>query len=127
MQTSAMASAAIDKSDRLIGSDKIGGAPVFNDAGDSLGSINTVMIDKRSGQIKYAVLALGGLLGVGVKYYPVPWKTLEYEWQIGGYFVDVAKSRLVDAPNYEGSDTPDWGDPSYGRQIDDFYGSFPGL
>ena len=125
MQSNAMAPAAVDETDRLIGSDKIGGAAVFNDAGDSLGSINAVMIDKRSGQIEYAVLSLGGFLGVGSKYYPVPWKALEYEWQIGGYFVDLDKSRLVDAPSYEGNDTPDWNDPNFGRQIDDFYGPFP--
>jgi len=56
MQSNAMAPAAVDETDRLIRSDKIGGAAVFKDAGDSLGSINAVMIDKRSGQIKYLII-----------------------------------------------------------------------
>lgn len=121
MQNEAMTSTALDGADRLIGSDKIGGAAVYNNAGDSLGSIANVMIDKRSGQIKYAVLSLGGFLGVGSRYFPLPWRALEYEPQIAGYFVELDKNRLAEAPSYGGSDTPDWSDQNYTWQIDDFY------
>ena len=37
------------------------------------GSIERVMIDKRSGQVAYAVLSFGGFLGLGGDYYPIPW------------------------------------------------------
>ena len=34
------------------------------------------MIDKKSGQVTYAVLSFGGFLGMGKDYYPVPWESL---------------------------------------------------
>jgi sporulation protein YlmC with PRC-barrel domain len=34
----------------VISSDKVEGTSVYNDAGDKLGSIDDLMIDKRSGQ-----------------------------------------------------------------------------
>ena len=49
----------------IISSDKVEGTAVYNNAGDKLGSIDDLMIDKRSGQIRYAVLEFGGFLGMG--------------------------------------------------------------
>ena len=57
----------------------------------------------------------------------LPWKALTYEPNIGGYVVDLDKSRLEDAPSYERGERPDWADPAYGRRLDDFYGPFPGF
>ena len=47
----------------VICSDKVEGTSVYNNAGDKLGSIDNLMIDKRSGQVRYAVLEFGGFLG----------------------------------------------------------------
>ena len=82
------------------------------------------MVDKRSGQVEYAVLSFGGFLGIGEDYYPLPWKALTYDTSQGGYVVDLDKDRLRNAPNYAASDNPDWRDPDYGRRIDDYYGPF---
>ena len=60
----------------LIGSDKVEGTDVYNARGEHMGSIERVMIDKRSGQVAYAVLSFGGFLGMGSDYYPVPWAAL---------------------------------------------------
>ena len=43
----------------VISSDRVEGTKVFNEAGDKLGSVDELMIDKRSGQVRYAVLELG--------------------------------------------------------------------
>jgi sporulation protein YlmC with PRC-barrel domain len=40
----------------LIAASKVEGTNVYNRAGDSLGSISDVMIDKRSGQVKSAAM-----------------------------------------------------------------------
>ena len=39
----------------VISSDKVEGTAVYNTAGDKLGSVDDLMIDKVSGQIRYAV------------------------------------------------------------------------
>ena len=46
----------------VISSDKVEGTTVYNTAGDKLGSIDDLMIDKHSGQVRYAVLEFGGFL-----------------------------------------------------------------
>ncbi|MFL4992013.1 MAG: PRC-barrel domain-containing protein [Microvirga sp.] len=120
--------AATDETNRLIASDKVEGTAVYNRQGERLGSVYNFMVDKRSGQVEYAVLSFGGFLGIGEDYYPLPWKALTYDTSQGGYVVDLDKDRLRDAPNYAASDNPDWRDPDYGRRIDDYYGPFyPGI
>jgi sporulation protein YlmC with PRC-barrel domain len=117
-------SAETDETDRLISSNKVEGTAVYNRQGERLGSIYNFMVDKRSGQVEYAVLSFGGFLGIGEDYYPLPWKALTYDTALGGYVVDLDKDRLRNAPNYAASDNPDWRDPDYGRRIDDYYGTF---
>ena len=60
----------------LIGSDKVEGTAVYDAKSEKMGSIERVMIDKRSGQVAYAVLSFGGFLGLGSDYYPLPWDAL---------------------------------------------------
>ena len=116
-----------DESDRLIASDKVEGTAVYNRQSERLGSIYNFMVDKRTGQVEYAVMSLGGFLGIGDDYYPLPWKALKYDTTLGGYVVDVDKSRLQGALRYERDVTPDWANPTYGRGVDDYYGPFPHL
>ena len=56
----------------IISSDKVNGTSVYNLNGDKLGSIDTLMIDKLSGQVRYAVMEFGGFLGIGTDRYPLP-------------------------------------------------------
>ena len=116
-----------DETDRLIASNKVEGTAVYNRQGERLGSVYNFMVDKRSGQVEYAVMSFGGFLGIGDSYHPLPWKALTYDTGQGGYVVDLDKDRLQGAPSYQRSDTPDWSDPSYSRRIDDYYGPFPGI
>jgi len=44
----------------VISSDKVEGTSVYNTAGDELGSIDDLMIDKHTGQVRYAVMKFGG-------------------------------------------------------------------
>ena len=56
---------AVDETSRLIASDKVEGTAVYNAQGERMGSIYTLMIDKYSGQVSYAVMSFGGFLGIG--------------------------------------------------------------
>ena len=109
----------------LIGSDKVEGTSVFGADETQIGSIKRVMIDKRSGKVSYAVLSFGGFLGIGDSYHPLPWESLTYDTDQGGYVVDLDRSRLEGAPSYKADEDP-WSDRAYGRSIYDFYGlSYP--
>ena len=110
-----------DETDRLIASDKVEGTAVYNRAGERLGSVYNVMIDKFSGQVAYAVMSFGGFLGVGERYHPLPWRALTYDTKLGGYVVDLGREQLEGAPSYARDEAP-WGDPAYGRGVSGYYG-----
>jgi len=109
----------------LIAASKVEGTSVYNTQGESLGSIYDVMLDKRSGQVAYAVMSFGGFLGMGESYHPLPWKVLTYDVDMGGYVIDLDKDQLRGAPYYETRDSANWQDPAYARSIDDYYGVPP--
>ena len=114
-----------DETSRLIASNKVEGTAVYNRAGERLGSVYNFMVDKMSGQVAYAVMSFGGFLGIGDSYHPLPWKSLTYDPNMGGYVVDLDRSRLEGAPSYKSNEDP-WSDRNYGRSVYDYYGeSYP--
>ena len=80
---------------------KVRGTPVYNDAGDKIGTVEDIVLDKQSNQIMFAALGFGGVLGMGEKYYPVPWSMLDYSEDKGGYVVPLNKENIDQAPAYE--------------------------
>jgi PRC-barrel domain len=104
----------------LIAADKVKGTDVYNLTGDKLGSVDDIMIDKVSGRAIYAVMSFGGFLGMGESYHPLPWATLKYDAQKGGYVVNLDKKKLEGAPNYGRSSGFEW-TPDYGRKVDNYY------
>jgi hypothetical protein len=105
----------------LIAASKVEGTAVYNRQGESLGSVYDVMIDKRSGNVAYAVMSFGGFLGIGQSYHPVPWAMLDYDERQNGYVVDLNRETLEKAPSYIQDREPNWADHAYVRQIDDYY------
>jgi len=111
---------ATDETDRLIASDKVHGTAVYNRAGERLGDVHNFMVDKRSGQVAYAVMSFGGFLGLGQSYHPLPWKVLSYDPRMAGYVVDLSREKLQEAPSFAASDTPIWSG-TYADRIDAYY------
>jgi sporulation protein YlmC with PRC-barrel domain len=109
-----------DTNSDVISSDKVEGTAVYNTGGDKLGSIDDLMLDKVSGQVRYAVLEFGGFLGLGTDRYPIPWKVLKYSTDKGGYVVPLDKSVLDNAPKYPLNNAPVY-DRDYGSRINSFY------
>jgi hypothetical protein len=85
----------------LIAAEKVEGTDVYNLQGEKLGTVDDIMIDKVSGKAIYAVMSFGGFLGIGQKYHPLPWSTLRYDENKGGYVVNLDKRMLENAPTYD--------------------------
>src|SRR5260370_25107677 len=92
----------------LTGSDEVQGTAVFGPDGQKIGSIERVMIGKISGKVSYAVLSFGGFLGIGDDYYPLPWPSLKYNVDLGGYQTMVTKDQVKKAPKYARSADWNW-------------------
>jgi hypothetical protein len=82
------------------------------------------MIDKISGKLAYAVLSFGGFLGIGEDYYPVPWPTLNYDTNLGGYRINLTKDQLEKAPRYSESEGWNWSREN-DRRVHDYYRALP--
>jgi sporulation protein YlmC with PRC-barrel domain len=115
-----MSEALSIKSGTLIAADKINGTDVYNMAGERLGGIQNIVIDKVSGRAIYAVMSFGGLLGIGEKQYPLPWSVLNYDPIKAGYVVNLDQNDLTEAPGFHRSEDFQW-TSEYGRQIDRHY------
>ena len=100
-------------------SDKVKGASVRRN-GNNFRSISNAMLDKRSGQVAYAVLSFGGFLGMGSS---LPWDQLHYGSKPGGlpgrHHQGAARRRAT----YLATEEARWQDPAYGRSIDAYYSS----
>jgi hypothetical protein len=106
----------------LIGSDKVEGTAVYGVNDTKIGLIERVMIDKVSGRVSYAVLRFGGFLGIGDDHYPLPWQSLKYDTNLGGYRTGITETQLKGAPKYGNDNTWNWGDPARIRSVNDYYG-----
>jgi PRC-barrel domain len=95
----------IDHSHQLISSARVEGTPIYNPAGQKLGTIHSVMIHKTTGQAAYALLSFGGFLGIGSHVHPVPWEKLRYSENRRGYVADITREMLDNAPALELDET----------------------
>jgi PRC-barrel domain len=69
--------------------------------------IYNFMVNKRTGQAEYDILSLGGFLGFGENYYPLPWKAQTFDHERNGYVVYLSKERLDSAPRYLANQEPE--------------------
>ena len=106
----------------LIGSDKVEGTAVYGADQSKIGSIERVMIDKKSGKVSYAVLSFGGFLGIGDDHYPLPWQSLKYDTNLEGYITGITLKQLEGAPKYGNDNAWNWADTSRTRAVNDYYG-----
>ncbi|WP_432540242.1 PRC-barrel domain-containing protein, partial [Kineococcus sp. SYSU DK024] len=66
-------SSSLGPGPELMGADTLEGDRVVNTRGEDLGKITDNMLDVQRGRIAYAVLSVGGFLGIGDKLFAVPW------------------------------------------------------
>jgi sporulation protein YlmC with PRC-barrel domain len=74
------------------------GTSVKDAAGDKIGTIEDIVLDKLSNNIVFAIVGFGGFLGMGEKYHPVPWSALKYDEREGSYVVNFTREVLEAAP-----------------------------
>jgi len=112
----------IHETAELIAAEKVTGTTVYNSAGDNLGTIHDLMIDKRAGRVAYAVMSFGGFLGIGEKYHPLPWNVLTYDESKGGYNIDLTSDQLRSAPSYSRDELTRFGASTSDDKVDNYYG-----
>ncbi|PJJ19201.1 sporulation protein YlmC with PRC-barrel domain [Janthinobacterium sp. 67] len=107
----------------LMGADTLIGDDVYNHNDEELGDIKEIMLDMRTGQIAYAVLSFGGVLGMGDKLFAVPWERLTLDTVNKRFLLNVDKELLKNAPGFDKDNWPDMGSEAWNQQMEAFYGS----
>ena len=105
----------------LIESDRVEGTNVYDPAGNKIGDIKRLMIEKVSGRISYALMSFGGFLGMGKEEYTIPWNKLEYDTSLGGYRTDITEEQLKGAPTFYRDRDYDWSDRARERELHDYW------
>ena len=87
--------------------------------GGAIGSVHAFMVHKGSGRTTHAVLALGGFLGMGKSYYPLPFALLHYDAVSDLYVVTVDKRMLEGGPSWA-NNAPTF-DQAYADRVARYY------
>ena len=110
---------------QVMASSTLEGNDVVNRQGDKLGDIEEIMLDVPSGQIAYAVLAAGGFLGMGEKFFAIPWQALTLDTDNKCFILDIDKERMERAPGFDKDHWPSMADTTWARDIHSYYGATP--
>ena len=99
---------------RVLAASTLAKDSVYNRSQENVGSIKEIMIDLPSGRVAYAVLAVGGFLGMGERLFAIPWESLVVDEDRRCFIFDVDKRRLENAPGFDKANWPDMTDPDWG-------------
>jgi sporulation protein YlmC with PRC-barrel domain len=83
------------------------GDKVVNPRQEHLGEIKDIMLDLESGKIDYIVIEFGGFLGLGVKYFAIPFRLLSLDTANKRFIFDQSRDVLVNAPGFDMDHWPD--------------------
>jgi sporulation protein YlmC with PRC-barrel domain len=106
---------------------KILDTAVKNSNGDNLGDIKDLVLNPEDGQVVYAVIAFGGVFGMGDKYFAIPWRTLHWNPSTEHYVLNIDKTALEKAPGFDKNHWPDSSNKweQLREEIDQFYCTNP--
>lgn len=88
--------------------------------GDHIGSVAAFMVHKATGRVTHAILALGGFLGMGKSFYPLPFELLTFDPVRDLYVVTIDRRILEGGPSWA-SNAPEF-DQAYADRVASYYG-----
>jgi hypothetical protein len=101
------------------------GSNVVNAQNESLGKIEDLVLDAGAGRIAYAVLSFGGFLGMGDKYFAIPWNAFHFNLTEKRATLNVDKKLLENAPGFDKDNWPNMAESKWGTSIYKHYGYTP--
>jgi sporulation protein YlmC with PRC-barrel domain len=99
----------------LLSTETLLGSEVKNPQAQDVGTLKQLMVDPHTGRVMYAVVAMGGFLGMGEKTVIVPWNALEVARDGKSLVLNVSPQMLQQAPTYEKGKEPMYAPPSEPR------------
>lgn len=66
-----------------------------------VGVISSLVLDEQTGHVEYLLVTSGGILGVGEKYHPVPWRYVRFDPETGDYLAEFGRDAIKSSPAYD--------------------------
>jgi hypothetical protein len=88
-----------------IASDRIKGVAVYSPAGERIGRVRRLLIDKVSGRASSVQVTAGGFMGFGGRHHTIAWEELAYDSELDGYRADISRGQ-VNVPTPQGLPAP---------------------
>jgi sporulation protein YlmC with PRC-barrel domain len=92
---------------RYLTASSLEGDKVVNPAEEHMGEIKEIMLDLESGKIDYYVIEFGGFLGLGVKYFAIPFRLLKLDPGNKRFIFNQSREILEKAPGFDMDHWPD--------------------
>jgi len=92
---------------RYLTATSIIGDKVENPAGEHLGHIKDIMIDLDNGKIEYVVIEMGGFLGIGEKFFAIPYSLLKVDSKKAIFILNQSRDVLKNAPGFDKEHWPE--------------------
>ena len=104
---------------------KIIGSHLKNLQNQDIGTIDDLVVNPDTGRVRFAVLDVGGFLGIDAAKVVVPWGAVGLEKNKPGdapsYVIDATKDRLEKAPKFDASKLSDLYARANAQPIFDYY------
>lgn len=92
-------------------SSNVTGSHIKNLQNEDLGTVKNLILNPLTGRVRFAVLSVGGYLGVGERDVVVPWAALDVEKNAGdgnpSYVLATTKDKLEKAPRFDSTKLAD--------------------
>lgn len=100
------------------------GKQVENLSDEKLGDVKDLVLDPQNGRVAYAIVSVGGFLGMGDREVAVPWEAMDvtHEDDKTHLSLDITKERLKQAPEFKDEEWERMGNREWIR--DDVYGFY---
>jgi len=92
---------------RYLTASSIIGDKVHNEIDEHMGEIKDIMIDLVTGKIDYFVIEFGGFLGIGIKYFAIPFSLLQVDAEKRLFIFKGSRETLQNAPGFDIDHWPD--------------------
>jgi sporulation protein YlmC with PRC-barrel domain len=99
----------------------LNGNKVRNPQGENLGTVEDFMLDTSTGEVSYAVLSFGGIMGIGDKLFAVPLQAMRTDTEQHEFVLDESKERLEKAPGFDKDRWPDTADDKWHQEVRSYY------
>jgi sporulation protein YlmC with PRC-barrel domain len=109
---------------RFLTASSVIGDKVFNPAEERLGTIKDIMLDLTGGKIEYVVVEMGGFLGIGEKFFAIPYSLMKVDPSNERFILNQSKEILENAPGFDKDHWPETN--AHLQTSSEYWGGFMG-